>query len=447
MPIVSNSLWYARFFFLFMSWYFSWSKLFDFSFRLLLILLPFTVFLTVFSQFLWFSGWSLYKELVLIFMGIILWFDCIQKRRFPKIGILDWMIGGYIVYLIFISLFTTGIQGIIYGGRYDFEFIIAFWILYHGAYLLPKNFTYYLKIFLLSWGWAIFLGFCVRFIFGEDILLYFWFSWNPSSWQFGSSVPIFHGIDTANIRRFQGIFDGPNSAAAFILLYIGIFVYFLRTKKDWHFLVGVWVFFLLGLLFLTYSRSWMIGFFVWFISVVIFSFSTLYKKYRFQSGIVGILALFIFGILFLRYGWAWQGAITVRAWSSKWHIERMVTGWNNFIEQPWGHGLWFAGPGYRYLIPDMNSKNATEVEILDRKYIPESWFIQQLEEGGVIALFLFLAIMTIIAYHLLQIHSVLFGMFISILCMNFFLHTFESAYFSLLLFLLIGLVLGKFRKS
>ena len=43
---------------------------------------------------------------------------------------------------------------------------------------------------------------------------------------------------------------------------------------------------------------------------------------------------------------------------------------------------------------------------------------------------------------LFWMHRVLAGMFLSILVMNFFLHTFESSFFSLSLFALLGLILG-----
>ncbi len=78
----------------------------------------------------------------------------------------------------------------------------------------------------------------LKWPFSEDILLYFGYSGNPSNWQFGSAVPIFHGVEGANVRRFQGIFDGPNTMGAYLLVYIGIFTYYFRNKKDWYFVIG-----------------------------------------------------------------------------------------------------------------------------------------------------------------------------------------------------------------
>jgi hypothetical protein len=60
---------------------------------------------------------------------------------------------------------------------------------------------------------------------------------------------------------------------------------------------------------------------------------------------------------------------------------------------------------------------------------------------------LFLSIIGIILSRLLKKSAILGGTFLSILVMNFFLHTFESAIISLLLFLLIGLILAPHEKS
>jgi hypothetical protein len=109
----------------------------------------------------------------------------------------------YIALLVGISVFTTGISGIIYGGRYDFAFLIAFFTLYHGAPLLEKTISYYVRLFLISGGIMLLISMLLKWPLSEDLLLYLGYSGNPSNWQFGSSVPIFHGVDGANVRRFQ----------------------------------------------------------------------------------------------------------------------------------------------------------------------------------------------------------------------------------------------------
>ena len=71
--------------------------------------------------------------------------------------------------------------------------------------------------------------------------------------------PIFHGVDGANVQRFQGILDGPNSMGAFLIVYSGMLAYYTRQKRDWHFIVGGFLLLFLGLVFLTYGRAALIG--------------------------------------------------------------------------------------------------------------------------------------------------------------------------------------------
>jgi hypothetical protein len=174
-------------------------------------------------------------------MGFILFFYFFQNKKWPQITKIDYFILLYIGILVFISFFTTGMRGIIYGGRYDFSFLITFSIVYHGFFLLGKPLSYYLKLFLLSGGVMLFLSALLKWPLSEDLLLYLGYSGNPSNWQFGASIPIFHGVDGANVRRFQGLLDGPNTMGAFLLMYVGVFLYYFRMKKNWFFLIGIFI--------------------------------------------------------------------------------------------------------------------------------------------------------------------------------------------------------------
>ena len=54
----------------------------------------------------------------------------------------------------------------------------------------------------------------------------------------------------------------------------------------------------------------------------------------------------------------------------------MIDGIHEFEQKPLGHGLAESGPAYRYAHDITNIK--------EDSYIPESWYIQQLVEGGII---------------------------------------------------------------
>jgi hypothetical protein len=80
--------------------------------------------------------------------------------------------------------------------------------------------SYYLKLFVISGGIMLFLSGLLKWPLSEDILLAFGYCGNPSNWQACNGVPpIFHGIDGANVRRFQGLLDGPNTMGAFLILF------------------------------------------------------------------------------------------------------------------------------------------------------------------------------------------------------------------------------------
>lgn len=221
--------------------------MFDRLFRIFLAFLPWSVLFTVFfGSKLGIPGVSFLKEVVLVtLIGLLAW-DFFRKKSLPRLDFLDYAIGAYIAYLVGITLVNgLGFASLVYGGRYDFEFLVAFLVARHGSHLLTGTVSQYLRIFLISASLALFVGLLVRFVFHETILLYFGFSPHLSNWSFGGTPPIYHGIDGANVKRFQGIFDGPNPAAYFILVYIGLLVHFFRTKKKYHFLIGLWIIVLL----------------------------------------------------------------------------------------------------------------------------------------------------------------------------------------------------------
>lgn len=180
-------------------------SLFDLCFRILLILLPFTTILSVWTrEKLGIPGFAFYKELLMLVMFLsVAWYH-VRGKLAIKWSWIDGLILTYIVTMLVVSIFTTGLPGIIYGGRYDFSFLLAFWIIYHGAPLLAHSASYYLRIFLISSGLMLFCSALLKWPFSEDLLLHFGYCGNPSNWQACNGIPpIFHGIDGANVRRFQ----------------------------------------------------------------------------------------------------------------------------------------------------------------------------------------------------------------------------------------------------
>jgi O-Antigen ligase len=410
-----------------------------------LILLPFTTILSVWTrEKLGISGFAFYKEaLILIMFLSIAWYH-VRGRLEIKWSWIDGLILAYIITMIGVSLFTTGIPGIIYGGRYDFAFLLAFWIIYHGAPLIEKPTSYYLRIFLISSGLMLFCSALLKWPLSEDLLLTFGYCGNPSNWQACDGVPpIFHGIDGANVRRFQWLLDGPNTMGAFLILFAGIFVYYTRMRREWYFVIGLIVTGLFMMIVYTYSRSALLGALAGIGIAVLFSIRSLYRKYR--KEFLTIIIIWLLGVWVLAVKFAGSaGAIIGRAGSTQGHFERMMTSIDRFKAHPMGQWLASSGPAYRYVVPDVDASNMIEK---DRFYIPESWYIQQFVEWGVIWGVLFLAIMLSFFWMLIVKSPILGGMFAGIGVMNLFLHTFESSVLVLSLFMLIGLFLAEKKQK
>ena len=129
--------------------------------------------------------------------------------------------------------------------------------------------------------------------------------------------------------------------------------------------------------------------------------------------------------------------IFLRTSSTTGHFDRMEIWINRFESKPMWSWLAEAGPAYRYIYPDKQTKEA------EQYYIPESWFIQQLIEWGIIFFTLFLLIFITILLRLYNTSKTLFVWLIAILIMNIFLHIFEATYLSILLFLFIWLLVNK----
>lgn len=414
--------------------------IFDLCVRGLIILLPFTTFITVIGkQKLWLTWIWFFKEILICIIILTLAWNIRSKKIVMKWSLIDAFIGIYIVNLLIVSVFTTGISGIVYGGRYDFAFLIAFWWVYHGYELLREWLSYYLRLFLYSCGAMVAISALLKFPFSEDLLLYAGYSGNPSAWDFSWAPPIFHGIDGANVRRFQWILDGPNTMWAFLIFLSGIFAYYFRSFKDWYFVNGVIFLGFFVMIIYTYSRSALLGMILAILVVLLWSIGFIFKKYKKEFWVLSVVVIVLSSLLIVQYSGRLD-AIIWRAWSTQGHMERMTTWVERFVSAPLGQWLGSAWPAYRY-VKNLQWVQREDVEKEDRYYIPESWYIQQFIEGWVIGGVLFILIMATLFFWLLKKHIFLAAMLVAIGVMNFFLHTFESSPFSLLFFIILWLIL------
>lgn len=285
----------------------STQKYFDKIIQILIGFLPWSTLISVFLTYkIGIPGGNFLKEILLfsaIFLLGILLFREYQKTRKNPI-IFNWLtisIFAYFIVMTVVTIFTTGFRGLVFGGRYDFIFLIVFLVLYHGQKFLLFPIEKYIKIFLISSGFMLLVSGVLKFPLNEELLVHFGYSLNASAWDFGGAPPVFHGIEGAGVRRFQGLLDGPNSMGAFLILFSGLLVYQVRKYKDWYFVAGLGILVILLMLVYTYSRSAMIGFVGGALVAISGGLVFLFKNYRKQLMALSLIIVAFVWALGLKY--------------------------------------------------------------------------------------------------------------------------------------------------
>lgn len=305
------------------------------------------------------------KEIGIGLIAILGVFDYIRNKRKVVFDSIDIFIVLYILTLLVVSFVqNTPIVGVVYGLRYDAEFLIAFVLFKQVLGFWNVSFRELARVFVLSGAVMLFLSILIRYVFGETILMVLGFSGQVSVWDGSGPPPIYHGIPGAAVVRFQGMLEGPNQMAFFLLTYLGTYLTLFFRYRKYRFINSVITLLIIFLLTQTYSRSGLLGLVVGssvlFVSYIVHKIHTLrtgfsWKHIAWKKIITtillvclgGIIAVFQFGPKFTE--------IIARKGSTSAHFERMYIGYVRFLEQPFGHGLAQAGPASRS-IADVNQK-------------------------------------------------------------------------------------------
>jgi len=409
------------------------TNLFTILTKFLLIVLPFYVIIKVyFSEVIWFGFFGFFiKEFIVVLLFLSLVYEFYKSKKIPKFDLIDYLIFAFIFYWILISFLNHGgIKEIIYWWRYDFLGFIVFLIFKHWKQFLKEKTKNLVKLFLLSASISLFFGILVKFILWEEFLSLFWYSIYVADFNFKGGIPIYQWVEASGIRRFQGILDSPLAMWFFLIIFSSLFAWLNRKNLDFAFFV--WIIILFSFIFLTYSRAAMLWVVVWIFLLFLLNFQILFKKYR--KTLIWIIA-WIFIISF-SLSFIFQDKlhnVFFRDGSTNGHFTRMKVWVERFLEKPLWSWLASAWPAYRYIVKE------TSLET-DRKYIPESWFIQILVEGWIIYFLLYLAITWNILFNLYKNkHNYILAMFIWVLVMSVFLHIFEYTYLTIILFLFLGI--------
>lgn len=399
------------------------------------VIMPFYVLLKVmFEHKFWMPlFWIFIKEGLIIILWILIIYEFFKNKVIPKFELLDWFIILYFLYWIWITLYLwLWLDHIVYWWRYDFIFLGIFLLYKHGAQFLKINSNKLIQYFLLSASTSIFLGLMVKYMLWESSLIYFGFSDYSSNWTFTWTIPTHHGLENTGLKRFQGILEWPNAMAYFLIAYSWLFLHVQKEKLQFHNVL--FVILMLLLILITYSRSALLWVWVAFSTVFL-----LHIKYIFHSIKKYILPIIItFSLVFGFLAFAFQEKIhnaVVRPWSTKGHFDRMEIGINRFQENIFWSWLATSGPAFRNVYPEKTSRADEEY------YIPESWFIQQLTEWGLIYFSLFVLIFLTLLLKTYKKSPMIFWVLVAMIIMNIFLHIFESTHLSYAFFLILWIII------
>lgn len=143
------------------------------------------------------------------------------------------------------------------------------------------------------------------------------------------------------------------------------------------------------------------------------------------------------------------------------HIGAMVNRLENlskslemFFYNPIGYGLGIAGPASQIgnsIESAGNWQIATSTTQTVHRFLPENWYVQILLEQGIIGFFIFMALLFLIGYRLLErlkkhrdfITVGVTTAYFALCFMSLFTHGFEEAATSYMLFLFIGILLSE----
>ena len=151
-----------------------------------------------------------WKEVIVVLITILVAIDFFIQKRKIHLDRLDWFIIVFFILGIFSALFQTKELGkILYGFKYDFEFLWLFLVLRHASFFGKKEIQACLKTIIASGSIVIIFGLLQTFILPKNFMTIFGYSENVSSWLNGDPLPMYHGLgENLGIIRTAGTLSG-----------------------------------------------------------------------------------------------------------------------------------------------------------------------------------------------------------------------------------------------
>ncbi len=88
---------------------------------------------------------------------------------------------------------------------------------------------------------------------------------------------------------------------AFLIIFSGMFTYFMRFRREWYFVIAIILLGLSLMVFYTYARSAYIGLILAYVIVLVMTLSSLWRLYRMQFISVFIILTLLVGTVGILY--------------------------------------------------------------------------------------------------------------------------------------------------
>lgn len=359
--------------------------------------LPEGTFLTVIS------GW---REIAVVIIGLLVFIELLEKKRFPKFDLLDWLIVIYaILAFAFLPFQNSAVQWLL-GFRYD---ILPFLFLLIVRRANWEKVSWLVRAALISAAVVLVFGLLHATVLPQNFLENFGYDQYQGEYVAGTPIAACQYLEhTQTVCRATSFFGGPTRYGTYLLLIIGLLLPFViassAKQSSFAILKKTGIYFLLALallnIFLTYSRSIWIGTSI--AALITFFILAARAKCSARSigiGIIAILtAIFIAGTALL-FSNIDLKTVLIRTSSTSAHAQLLKQGIQKLVAQPFGYGLGTVGPASVHKVaPFGRINNGNRFE----KFLPENWYLQIGLEMGLTGLVLFLGILFLLFKNLLM---------------------------------------------
>ncbi len=413
-----------------------------------------------------------WKEIILSILFIITFFVTLKKynwnfSRLYKNNYLLWTITAFALCsfaFIFLPYLQPKISSFLWF-KYDVFFLIACVI---GMYLVQVK--QHLSLLLKTVFWVIFwvlIVFLPWYLFGDISAVsgIFGFSTDVSTYNANSCISFSQNVNWEH--RFQGSFSGPIRWSVFLtvffLLYLGYILKFLRNTKNKLFVLPgkpkVWTtkysdvskallvipsLLVITSIFYSYSKTSVLGLFVW---IVLFAYLTFTIKYKRKLSTKYIAIAWVISLIPIVFIAIIKKDLFLHLWAIINRLDNLKMSVEMFLYNPIGYGLWIAGPA-SWVWNSIESAGWTDIAIastaITLRFLPENWYVQILLEQWIIWLWLFMSVIIIIG---LKLYTIVkrqrdflsiwfFTAYITLIFMANFTHAFEESATSYIFFLL-----------